>query len=535
MLRKSSLLSLLFFGMQSLAGLAVELQIQQQWNLFETYGREGHVGVRAFVDVDDDGQREALFNLGRSADFVALEMDGTELWRSTIEATNSKMGYFPRISEEEGLMFYASRASNTVHAIELATGDLAWSRKVSTQGNVAQLSIEVSDIGVIAGHSGAGGQTILWDFEGNVMPGWPILGPQHEQLLAAGDLDGDGQDEYVLDNNSGDFSVRNRDGSLLFSKSSQQNHIDYSVIADINRDTLNPNNIGPELLVAVDDDNSHSGEGDEIVLLNALGNEVARYETGHNGVSYAVGDVLPSLPGLEVFFGNEGSNTIGLLDHTLEPIFTTSLAPFAQELGISLSNAAGQTSLADLNGDGELELLINSGENSSAGILVFDASGNLLDAMIGFGWDFDPQMVFSSGDPRSKQLLDVTGDGRSDITASMVGANASNGDRTVYLLGDPTPTIPGDVNGDGDVDLQDFEIIQANFRNRYTGLSSGDLTGDGAVDFHDFRQWKSQYAFAGSQSDVQLVPEPNTWLLITIGWSSLLHRTGRNLQFPRRI
>ena len=62
--RGTALVLLLFSSLLSTAALAVELEILQQWNLFETYGREGHVGVRAFVDVDDDGQREALFNLG---------------------------------------------------------------------------------------------------------------------------------------------------------------------------------------------------------------------------------------------------------------------------------------------------------------------------------------------------------------------------------------------------------------------------------------------------------------------------------------
>ena len=437
-----------------------DLGVQLQWNLFDDYGKEGHVGVRAFVDIDDDGQKEVIFNLGRSADFVALELDGTEIWRTTIETANSKTGYYPKISLEEGLLFYGSRATNTVHAVEIDTGNLTWSRKVSDQNSVSELSLELADVGVIVGHSGTGAQSVLFDFQGNILPGWPYAGPQHEQLLGAGDLDGDGEDEFIKNNNNGNFAVRNRDGSLLFSRNSFHSHLDYSVIADINMDASNPNNIGFELLVALDDDDSHSGEGDEIVLLNELGNEVARYETGNSGVNYAVGDVLPDLPGLEVFFGNEGSNTIGLLDHKLNPVFTMNLAPIAAALGISLNNAAGQTSLADLNGDGVLELLINSGESSSSGILAFDAAGNLFDYIIGFGWDFDPQMIYSSADPRSKQLYDVTGDGLADIIASSVGANSSTGDRTTYLLGNVGATQTGDLDGDGIVDGLDFLRIQ---------------------------------------------------------------------------
>ena len=481
------------------------LGIQTEWDLFDEYSKEGHVGMRAFVDIDADGLKEVIFNLGRSADFVALEMDGTEIWRQSIETTNSKEGYYPKVSVDEGLLFYASRASNTVHAIDITNGNVAWSRKVSSQSSVSQLSLELADVGVIAGHSGSGAQTVLFDFQGNTLPGWPFAGPQHEQLLGAGDLDGDGEDEFIKNNNGGNFAVRNRDGSLLFSRDSFHFHLDYSVIADINKDSSNPNNIGAELLVALDDDNSHSGEGDEIVLLNSLGNEVARYETGSSGVNFAVGDVLPDLPGLEVFFGNEGANTIGLLDHKLNPIFTQSLAPFATGLGISLNNAAGQTSLADLNGDGILELLINSGEDSAAGILAFDAAGNLFDAIIGYGWDFDPQMIYSSADPRSKQLIDVNGDGLDDIIASTVGANSAIGDRSMYLLGNVRATQTGDVNVDGSVDGLDFLAIQR---------LGGQL----------LPIWQANYGTNAQAANSTTVPEPGSLILAVVTLCSMMPR-----------
>lgn len=502
------------------------LGVQEQWDVFGNYGEEGHVGVRAFVDIDNDGQNEVIFNLGRSADFVALEMDGTEIWRRSIETSNSKIGYYQKISLEEGLLFYPSRATNTVHAVEIATGNIAWSRKVSGQGNVSQLSLELADVGVIAGHSGSGSQTVLFDFQGNILPGWPYAGPQHEQLLGAGDLDGDGEDEFIKNNNNGNFAIRNRDGSLLFTRDSFHTHLDYSIIADINQDGSNPNNIGAELLVALDDDNSHSGEGDEIVMLNALGNEVARYETGSAGVNFAVGDVRPDLPGLEVFFGNEGSNTIGLLDHKLNPIFTKSLAPTAAELGISLDNAAGQTSLADLDGDGILELLINSGENSSAGILAFDANGNLFDAIIGYGWDFDPLPFYSSADPRSKQFFDVNGDGLDDIIASSVGANSSSGDRMMYLLGNIVAQT-GDLNADGYVDGLDLGILLGSW-SQVVPSELGELDGSPPVDGLDLGILLG--AWNPPPQVATVVPEASTCFLLAIAGVILLQG-----KWPKRL
>ena len=60
--------------------------------------------------------------------------------------------------------------------------------------------------------------------------------------------------------------------------------------------------------------------------------------------------------------------------------------------------------------------------------------------------------------------------------------------------------LAGDVNGDEVVDLEDFNLLKANFG---TGANrwEGDLTGDGAVDLHDFAQLKAN--FGDPQPDPQ--------------------------------
>lgn len=468
-------------------GPPIELGVQGDWDLFAKYGLEGHVGLRAFVDVDGDNEPEVLFNLGRSADFVALELDGSEIWRTTVSGTNSKEGYYPKISLEHNLLFYADRSTERLHAVDLTTGQVSWSH---TMADGSLESLEMADVGVLAGglmlNSRSPGQVVLLDYAtGQPMPGWPINVEQQEQLLGAGDLDGDGEDEFVLDDNFGHIWVRNRDGSLAFQIDSQHTHVDQSIIGDI--DPLNPGN---ELLVALDDDASHPGEGDEIVLFDAAGMEVNRYPTSGNGVAYSVGDVLPDRPGLEIFFGNEGSREVGLLDSQLDVIFTT-------ELSIAHPNPAGQTSLADLNGDGILELMVNTGENSESGIVVFDTEGNEIDSLIGFGWDFDPQFIYSHADPLSTRFTDVTGDGRDDVIASTVGANSSTGDQIMYLLGNVAPLpIPGDFNFDGSVDAADYVLWRMVLGTKYT--------------HDDYQDWRNHFGEVADMGSGAMSPLPHS-------------------------
>jgi hypothetical protein len=517
MLRSTRLIALAVLGSAGNAlagGAAIELGVQESWDLFSLYGRQGHVGLRAFVDVDGDDELEVLFNLGRSADFVALELDGTEIWRTTINATNSKEGYYPKISLEQNLLFYGDRNTERLYAVDLTTGLPRWTH---TMAGGSLESLEMADVGVLAGGSL---QTVLLDYAtGEPMPGWPITGYQHEQLLGAGDLDGDGEDEFVLNDNSGHIWVRNRDGSLLFPITSQHSHVDQSIIGDID-----PNSPGNELLVALDDDGgSPRDEGDEIVLFSSSGMEINRYQASGNGIAYSVGDVLPDRPGLEIFFADEGSREVGLLDSQLGVIFVT-------ELSIAHPNPAGQTSLADLNGDGVLELLVNTGETSSSGIVVLDAAGNEIDSILGFGWDFDPQFIFSHADPRAQRFIDVTGDGRDDVIASAVGANSSSGDQVMYLLGNVAPLLlPGDYDRNGVVDAADY----AEWKNAFGATvdepgDGADGNGNGIVDAADYTVWRDHLSPAGDASLAATVPEPTTLLLLAIGWLGLdRHRAKR--------
>jgi Concanavalin A-like lectin/glucanases superfamily/PEP-CTERM motif len=83
------------------------------------------------------------------------------------------------------------------------------------------------------------------------------------------------------------------------------------------------------------------------------------------------------------------------------------------------------------------------------------------------------------------------------------------------------PPRPGDVDLDTDVDMADFELIRANFRNTVSTRAQGDLVRNNVVDFDDFRQWKTAFlSMGGSLAGVDLsfesVPEPSSALLLLV-------------------
>lgn len=73
--------------------------------------------------------------------------------------------------------------------------------------------------------------------------------------------------------------------------------------------------------------------------------------------------------------------------------------------------------------------------------------------------------------------------------------------------------VPGDVDGDQDVDITDFNIIKANFRQAGITLSQGDLSGDGVANFADLKLWKDNFPTAAPGAALASIPEPTAVLL----------------------
>ena len=89
---------------------------------------------------------------------------------------------------------------------------------------------------------------------------------------------------------------------------------------------------------------------------------------------------------------------------------------------------------------------------------------------------------------------------------------------------------PGDADGDGDVDLDDFNILTANYNAVVGGgASDGDFDESGVVDFDDFVIQVLNFASTPDDS-VALLPEPATTALLTWGICCCLHRRVRRTE-----
>ncbi len=106
------------------------------------------------------------------------------------------------------------------------------------------------------------------------------------------------------------------------------------------------------------------------------------------------------------------------------------------------------------------------------------------------------------------------------LTAAEISSIYNNGLNNIDAAGETGPVFqPGDVDLDGDIDIADYDIINANMFS--TGIrTDGDLTADNFVDFEDFAQWKNAF-------NAQAIPEPGTMMPLAIAGVLLIGLTRR--------
>ncbi len=262
----------------------------------------------------------------------------------------------------------------------------------------------------------------VWDSDGNELPGWPKTCSRSDCPLnmVTGDINNDGKSEIVVSSPSGTISVYNGDGTLAWSAQSSFNAAAASLaIDDLNGDGKND-------LILVD------------VLRNLLSDSAVPIDA----------------------FDSFGNRLHG---------FPVSLPyhPLAQSIIFeSLSNFA----IGDIDADGKKEIIIAAKTQDRGSLedtlhlTALNASGAVLP-----GWPVDFPTVLAGGDEVnhawSPALADINGDGKLEIIQSDHNAvYALRGDGTVLpgwpketenleqsnetIYGLSSPSI-GDIDGSG--------------------------------------------------------------------------------------
>lgn len=404
------------------------MEILRRYPISFWYSKAGTSLLTYFADVDSDGIIEGIFNL-RSADFVCVKPDGTEVWRRTSNGTSDKGAYFPKITPDGTALCYGHRGSNTVYCVNLSDGTVRWS--VTHTGVV---SMERCAAGLIVG----GGTTVdILDYTtgASVGGGWPLTFSQHEQLLSSGMLGG--EEVVAVNDNAGNISIRRTaDATQVFALSSDHTHVDSSFFCDL---LGSGNNV---YVTVTDDDGSLSpaSEGDEIRVYDATGTLVTSFQLDHGSPAMAIGKFRDDYTGLQIVFSTENSTDISMLgisSGNLVEIWATTLPAI-----YTTATALGQIIYGDFDDDGSLEFAVNLGElNGSTdegvnnGFIVYDAYGNQKGLPIWFhGWDFDPRQDLSNGNYESTRAKDWLSLGYDQLLTKKVGADNSAVSEVVHLL-----------------------------------------------------------------------------------------------------
>ncbi|MDB5267643.1 MAG: hypothetical protein JWP58_683 [Hymenobacter sp.] len=188
-------------------------------------------------------------------------------------------------------------------------------------------------------------------------------------------------------------------------------------------------------------------------------------------IGIAVGDVNGD--GLaDLVTANSGTNSVSVLAGQAGGGFAPAISYATGNGGTPLSVA-----VADVNGDGRLDILAGNSNNSTVSVLLQQAAGG-----------FAPVAVYSTGSgtrPAAVVVADVNGDGRPDIvTANYASSNVSIlpgqaggtfAPASAYDAGtnsQPNGLAVADVNGDGRPD-----IVTANYASSTAGVLLAQASG----------------------------------------------------------
>jgi hypothetical protein len=203
-----------------------------------------------------------------------------------------------------------------------------------------------------------------------------------------------------------------------------------------------------------------------------------------------------------------------------------------QEIDVSTgpSATAIATGLAKFDVNGYFSTYLQQNEFSSVDAVFLNASNTPLGSASAGGTEFGLTLPVVDGQvdwgfDSASGLIPI---GTTKVRVQLSGGTSTNFDGYVDNVDFRISQVEGqvgDVNLDDVIDLDDFDIIRANF---YEGTTreDGDLNFDGLVTETDFRIWKDAFGGGGPSS----VPEPSSWVLLvgaSFSAAALLRRRGR--------
>ncbi|CAF4708910.1 unnamed protein product, partial [Rotaria sp. Silwood1] len=160
---------------------------------------------------------------------------------------------------------------------------------------------------------------------------------------------------------------------------------------------------------------------------------------------------------LDIIVANTGTNDIGILINNPTGTFPVNQGP---RVGFFAGSAPASVTTADVNGDGKADIIVAYKNTNNVGVLLNSGTGTFPAAPVTYG-------LLANSAPTSVKTADANGDGKLDIIVANSGTNnfgviLGNGDGTfaatqlTYATGTgtvPVSVVAGDIDRDGDNDV----------------------------------------------------------------------------------